>query len=351
MPPAVLEKHTIQRRVPKTYPHLTLRLGFWWYVRYFVNRMFHILCAAPKTDWPQQMMLNLANKVDHFSYRQTRKLIAWSEKKHQQVLDATYLLKIMSFSGPTERENRQYLALLQKDDAAPLAFDSGYGYADEAREIAVVESNRNQILSPDFARQRSESYALYQHAIPAMRRLLAENQDIPSFVDFGVSYAHLDSIIAAEFPNIVFYGVDRSPQTKTFNERYFSDIPNIQFHAADIMDFMTDMPLSGGVLFHMRTLTLLPPAFIQTLYAKARQAGIRYVVGMECIGVSRQTNQPYRFSDQPQPSILFRNSLYLHNYPGLLYEAGYQVERSQLVKTAPRHKDAQILSFTARLCE
>ncbi len=98
----------------------------------------------------------------------------------------------------------------------------------------------------------------------------------------------------------------------------------------------------------MRTLPCLPPSFILRLYQAVRKSGFEYVVGMESTGISRSTYAEYDFSEEHRPSVIFRDGMFIHNYPGLLKQAGFQIDNIEFIKTAHPNEDLRILSFIAR---
>ena len=229
---------------------------------------------------------------------------------------------------------------------AAQEFGSDYGYEDEIHELLTAKKYKAQI-DRDLTNVNSESGALYAHAGKTIGEFLNTYRP-PVFFNFGVSYAYLDSLLAKSFPNIRFIGIDRSRYTKVLNENTFAHLPNLSFVAGDVFEYLSAVRHPGGVFFHTRTLTLLPKAFIAKLYGAVAAAGFDSIICMEQIGISRQTGQAYRFSDEDQRSVAFRDGMFIHNYPGLAAAAGYRVIRSELVKTAHPHPDYRILSLTSR---
>ncbi len=69
-------------------------------------------------------------------------------------------------------------------------------------------------------------------------------------------------------------------------------------------------------------------------------------MAIEPIGLSRQTLEPYRFSDEDQPSVALREGMFIHNYPGLLTQAGFRVTRAELLTLGHQHADIKIVSVT-----
>ena len=57
--------------------------------------------------------------------------------------------------------------------------------------------------------------------------------------------------------------------------------------------------------------------------------------------------RPYIFSEDDQESVVYRSSMLIHNYPGILKKCGFRISGTELLKTGHSHDDYRILSFTA----
>jgi len=224
----------------------------------------------------------------------------------------------------------------------PNKFGSGFGYENATEELKCVMSY-NQEVAENF-KSPGESRKLYDHAQTVLKPLLSKVQRL---INFGVSYAYIDSLLAIQFKNVEFIGIDRSKFTKMYNEHCFN-IENLKFVAGDIFDFLEDRTSTDDIFFHTRTLALLPKSFITKLYTKVQESNFKYIVGMEQIGISRQTGKPYEFSLDDQDSVIYRGPMFIHNYPWLLSQAGYKILNIELVKTDHSHLDYRILSFVAK---
>lgn len=228
------------------------------------------------------------------------------------------------------------------------AYGSGFGYDDERKELDSLLFYREQLRSPDFESLPSESAALYKATIAAFERLFASDPSIRRVLDFGVSYAHVEHVLAQRHPTIDFIGCDRSRVTMMINQADFGHVTNMHWYAGDIYDCMQQYH-GYDVLFHMRTASLLPMDFVEQLYVRARQHGARHVVMAEQIGISWETGEPYTFSDEAQDSVLMRWKVLIHNYPNLLARAGFKVGHAELVSTGHNDKNLRILVVIASL--
>jgi hypothetical protein len=251
-----------------------------------------------------------------------------------------YRINRLAHSEQAYRENRT------RAEGFSRATDmsSGYGYADPAEEIRVARMYKSDILSGRHANR--ESPALHAHVIDLLTHLIRQHA-ISQLINFGVSYAYVDSVLAKEFPDIRFIAIDRSLAVKDFNEADFK-LPNMHFVAGDVMDWIAAQnKLDNALFFHMRTTVLLPECFVGALYRALGTKYVSIIAGFEPFGMSRQNNSIYEQSYSAKPSVLFRDSMYLHNYVGLLKEAGYDVTRLEYIKTGHVDADYRIQSFTA----
>lgn len=246
--------------------------------------------------------------------------------------------------GNVERVVRvlpRYVALLESDGKVdPASFDSEYGYIDESDELKKAIYLREQ-LTNDVTGSRD----IINKVEDVFDRMFAMGPGIKSVLDFGVSYGHINSVIAKKRPDVQMYGIDRSPLTKMYNEHYFGSVPNLHFVAGDVFDLLKGVKFDA--LFHMRTATLLPKNFNINLYEKAAAAGVDWVLGAEPLGMSWQTSSPYEFSYNDKPSVSFRNHMFIHNYPSMLKQAGFNLRHAELTKTSHNDPNFGFVVFIA----
>ena len=58
---------------------------------------------------------------------------------------------------------------------------------------------------------------------------------------------------------------------------------------------------------------------------------------------------PYVFSFSDKPSEIYRKTMFMHNYPAILKEAGYETIYAEAIQTGHPDPDYRILSFIGRL--
>ncbi|MES1978134.1 MAG: hypothetical protein V4451_08865 [Pseudomonadota bacterium] len=232
--------------------------------------------------------------------------------------------------------------------ASPNSFGSAFGYEDDSVELDAVMYYRSQLKDPNFENIPSESAVLYKHVLDAFEGLLRKDSSIKNMLDFGVSYAHVDSVLVQRHPSLRIIGCDRSELTMAINRVDFGKIPNLVLHGGDVFECLEQYgPID--VLFHMRTACLLPADFMNELYAKARAKGARYVVLAEQMGLSWETDAGYEFSEDEQKSVLLRWKMWIHNYPALLKKAGFKVESSETFGTKHANPNLKFLLIVAKV--
>jgi hypothetical protein len=241
---------------------------------------------------------------------------------------------------------KKSLGRLTSQEKDGYGLDSQYGYAGDVfvNELNTAHKYKKQI-DEGFVGP-SESKRLYQHIVATASELL-QNSNAPCHFNFGVSYAYTDSILARQFPNTKFYGIERTDASRIYNERFFADIDNLSVLSGDVFDLLSKQSFDGGVFFHSRTLLLLPQDFIRKLYTAARLAGFKYIFGTEQYGISRQTGRSYEFSFRPQDSVIYRDFMYIHNWPNILLDSGFELQKIESIKTHHPHEDYRIMSFQA----
>lgn len=240
------------------------------------------------------------------------------------------------------RQRLEYSDVRERGNADEHGYDKKYGDLSAALSYALQIEEYDKGLH-----EQGEGKVLYQRQLETMRRLL-ESERPKRVLNFGVCFAYVDAILAREFPDTEFVGIDLSVYNKAFNEAAFSDVPNLKILAGDIFEELRSGDYRDCVFFHSRTLVLLPSGFISELYAAAAAAGFKWVVGFEQNGLSEETLEPYVFDTTDKASIVWRGGMYIHNYPGLVEGAGFDVESADLFTTGHTAPDFKVLRFVAK---
>lgn len=267
---------------------------------------------------------------------------------------AEFICKIFGFLGRTfssignlpkeEAALQKYAKLACIEKGNSQQFGSVYGY-DEDRELVAAMGHKKEVDN-NYNSLPPTHRALHKSAITICDDLIKKN-DARVFLDFGVSYGYINSVLANKNPHTEFIGIDRSRFTKIYNDSIF-EIKNLSFAAGDIFELLKTRTWEDGIFFTMRTLVFLPQQFVERLYAKVYHAGFKYIVGMECTGISRQTLKSYEYSSERKDSIHSRDELFIHNYPGLLNCAGFNVMNVELVKDDHPHPDFRRINFIGK---
>lgn len=259
-----------------------------------------------------------------------------------------YRLNFVGQLAEREKHRLKFVSLLRDERDGAQRDDSPYGYDDVTHELLTTMKYHRRLKQKDFETLVSEAPLLYKNALRIMTNVFERDKSVTDFVNFGVCYAHVDSVLAQKFPHIHFIGLDRSPFTKMYNEQYFSNMKNMEFVSGDIIDLIKNRKMKGACLFHMRTACFMPKSFLENLYKLAFDAGYKYVFIFEQAGISRETFKPYTYSENDQPSVLFRDGFFIHNYPGILSKAGFDIESAELVKTNHAHEDFRIMCVVGK---
>src|SRR3989338_2673395 len=122
-----------------------------------------------------------------------------------------YEIALLGASGKVHDDNLKYIKQLKKNDnyAKNAQFESPYGYKGDLQELEIVRRYNTQLKNPDFKNDICESSALYEHVISKLSQIFDKGK-ISGFVNFGVAYGYIDSMLAKKYPHIEFIGIDRS---------------------------------------------------------------------------------------------------------------------------------------------
>ena len=232
--------------------------------------------------------------------------------------------------------------------------------SDSFSDVMAFATYASEINDPRFAemwaRPEAEAVALgnrteaspvlFRRQVDVLGGLLAREPTIKTVLNFGVSYAYVDALLAGRFAERTFCGVDQSRHVKALNEAEFGHHSNMSFFHGDVFELLNDRDVSAGALFHSRTLCTLPQAFVERLYRTCFEKGMRYVVGFEQFGLPRQ-GEPFTFDETDRPSIPWRNLLTIHNYPGLLVKSGFKIETAFVFEVSRWSPDFRVLCVVA----
>lgn len=223
-----------------------------------------------------------------------------------------------------------------------------FGYTGDIffRELEFIHKYALQIKNEKVG-NTTESPILYAKLLSDLNGILSSG-DIDTVFNFGIGYAHIDSLLAIRFPKINFIGIERTPVARWYNNEFgISQPPNLQIIDGDIIKHLTEHRYEKGLMLHVRTATLLPTSLIKNLYRHSYLSGFTHIYGAEQCGLSRRTGKAYDFTFIDKPSELYRRHMFIHNYPGLLLEAGFKVPELQFLQTKHPHFDYRILTFLA----
>ena len=286
--------------------------------------------------------------LDHPTDRLTygfRKWFVRSDFRFRIVRWLSWILRRAWITLPElEAKHRRSLELLESTDSA-YSVDSKFGDDPYTGELQSWMGYRRGALSGSFG---GESPALYEHTIAKASTLILENH-LTTFFNLGVCFPYVDSQLAKKLQNTKFIGIERTEILPILNNHFFADQKNMASICGDLFDYLKSNSFSNSVFFHSRTMTLLSKSFVERTYKSAAQAGFSFIFGNEQIGVSRESGLPYKFSLSDKPSEIYRKGMFMHNYPAILKQAGYETIYVEAIKTGHPDPDYRILSFIGRL--
>lgn len=273
-------------------------------------------------------------------------------KRHQRIGKFLYgskfqslFARLASVARSIENDIKRRERSLKFEETRRSGNTSEHGYTDRYGDLKAALNYAIEVHSPGFSVSAlGESYMLYQEQLNSMREILKQG-DVKRVFNFGICYAHIDALLAQEFPDVKFIGIDLSEHNKAFNECEFGHISNLEIITGDVFATFEKLDFEGALLFHSRTLVLLPTDFIKKFYAAAHKAGFRWVFGFEQHGLSEETVTPYTFDLSDRPSVYWRDRMYIHNYLGLVEEAGFKVTSADNFSTNHTSSDYKVLRF------
>jgi len=257
------------------------------------------------------------------------------------------LKKLLDFEND-KNQHLHSLKQLQEMNCNTSILDSNeFGYTGDifVRELDFIHKYAIQTKSFHLLNNLSESKALYERVVADLCALLEQGK-IKNVFNFGIGFAFVDRHLALKFPNINFFGIERTLAAKFYNEAEGSP-SNLKFFAGDVISHLESNSYENGLFIHIRTAVLLPKTFIEALYARLENAGFVELYAVEQLGLSRNTGKAYNFSYQEKKSELYRRHMFIHNYPEILKRYNFKINCFDLFQTSHPHFDYRMLVINA----
>ena len=242
-----------------------------------------------------------------------------------------------------EKQHNDSLILLKSTEDI-YSVESEFGDDAVTGELTSWMSYQRGALSGKFG---GESPKLYEHVIATASDLI-NDFEISKFFNLGVCYPYIDSELAKKFPETSFIGIERTEILPMLNNHFFKHHQNLESISGDLFEYLSNKNFQNSIFFHARTLTLMSKSFVERVYKSAAKSEFSIIFGNEQVGVSRSTGLPYCFSFTDQPSQIYRKRMFMHNYPAILENCGYQLIHATLLKTEHPDPDYRIFSFIAQ---
>ena len=257
------------------------------------------------------------------------------------------LRRLLAFENDKKQHLNSLKELQEMNSDISIVDSNEFGYIGDtfARELDFIHKYAIQTKSFNLLNNLSESKALYERVIADLCVILEQGK-IKNVFNFGIGFAFVDRNLALRFPNINFFGIERTLAAKFYNEA--DGIPsNLKFFAGDVISHLENNSYEDGLFIHIRTAVLLPKSFIDTLYTKLENAGFVELYAVEQLGLSRNTGKAYEFSYQEKKSELYRRHMFIHNYPGILKKCHFNINSFDLFQTSHPHFDYRMLVINA----
>lgn len=224
------------------------------------------------------------------------------------------------------------------------------GYVDhysEQRELEVLERYRKEFTT--CSANDSEVVFRAQHVRDIVLSLIREDTALKNVVNFGCSYGWLEHQISNKASSTAVWGIDRSESAMQSNRKEFGSA-NCNFIASDIFNFIAGQKhaLIDSVFCHINIGVYFLPTFIKQLYNAIYAAGGRYIVAFEPSGLSRETNDYYRYSLEASDSVVFRGPMLLNNYPNILRESGFELVSAKIMQPPHPQPDFRSICLVSR---
>ena len=254
--------------------------------------------------------------------------------------------KFLDFENDKKQHLNSLKQLQEMNRNTSIVDSNEFGYTGDTftRELDFIHKYALQTKSFHL-NNLSESKALYERVIADLSAILEQGK-IKNVFNFGIGFAFVDKQLALKFPNINFFGIERTLAAKLYNEA--DGIPsNLNIFAGDVISHLKNKSYENGLFIHIRTAVLLPKPFIEDLYSRLENAGFVELYAVEQLGLSRNTGRSYNFSYQEKRSELYRRHMFIHNYPGILKKYHFDIKRFDLFHTNHPHFDYRMLVINA----
>jgi hypothetical protein len=170
--------------------------------------------------------------------------------------------------------------------------------------------------------------------LPIIELVLNSDSAIKTVANVGASYAHVDNLLAQRYPSIDFIGVDFAANLAEYNSEFNRE--NLKFESGYAMEMLEQGRLKADVFFFGNAAYEIKNLEIRRYFELFRSSGAKYVVLNEPIyplpggaivdpmSVSVEESKPV-YSHQGIGVSRHGPLGRVHNYKGMLEEAGFEV--------------------------
>lgn len=183
------------------------------------------------------------------------------------------------------------------------------------------------------------------YVVPLVKKVLDEDASVRSVLNIGVKIAYFDAELAKAYPDRSFHGVDFMRRLAEFNQRYWQ--PNLGFTSGYALALLEKGEIGADLTFFSSTAVIIRNHELRKYLSLLRRRS-RYVVLNEPLYTFPKSDEivdpatvPLEQSfliatpDVPPgyapPTAENRSLCFVHNYPAMLEEAGFEVQHYEIV--------------------
>lgn len=170
--------------------------------------------------------------------------------------------------------------------------------------------------------------------LPLVEQIISKDPSIKTIVNIGISYAHIDGLLAQKYPQIQFTGVDFASNLQEYNKDFVQ--PNLNFRSGYAMEMLERQDLEADVFLLSNVAYEIKNAELRKYFRTFIKNGGKYVAITEPIyplpggAFVNPLDVPLIESKAVYSHQGIRNSKHgplgqVHNFKLMLEEAGYSV--------------------------
>lgn len=191
----------------------------------------------------------------------------------------------------------------------------------------ALEQRKNYFKTADHSK------TFHGLIIPHIVSVLKSDAKLKSVLNIGCNYGYMDSIMAKQFPQVKFSGIDVNENIKEYNKDLI--LPNLEFISGYALEKLESNKLAADLVYFSSTATVIRNNELKKYFSILVNKS-KYVAISEPIWPlpNKKIIAPHEISVQKSlPAFIQKNPLtsqfgylcYVHNYKELLQNAGFKI--------------------------